>query len=95
MSLWFSLLVRSSFLKTTVTPASFISDGSLPNSIDLLNSCCKTGEKISILSLIIFVGMSEFGEDLEESSFLNSFSGSVCYVTEAGGIFYVFIMTFN
>ena len=44
------------------------SNGNLPNSKDLLNSWCKTGIKISILSLTIFVGMSEFGEDLEELS---------------------------
>ena len=32
---------------------------------------------MSVLSLIIFVGMFEFGEDLEESSFLILFSITV------------------
>ena len=67
-------MVRPSFLKTEVTSASFISGGNLPNSNDLLNSWCKIGLKMSILSLSIFIGMPEFGEDLEESSFLNCFS---------------------
>ena len=48
-----------------------------------------------VLSLTIFVWMSEFGEDLEESSLFNSFSISVCYVTEAEGIAFIFIMAFN
>ena len=74
IGLQFSSLVRSSFLKTGVTSASFISGGHLPNSNDLVNSWCKIGVQMSILSSITFVGMSEFGEDLEESSLFNSFS---------------------
>ena len=70
----FSLLVRSSFLKTWVISTSFISDGSLPNSNDLLNSWCKIDVKMSISSLITFVAMSEFAEYLEEWSYFNSFS---------------------
>ena len=42
---------------------------------------------MSILPLTIFVGMSEFGEDLEETSFFNYFSIFLFYsmscVTEA------------
>ena len=86
------MLVRSSFLKTGVTSASFISDGNLPNSNDLLNSWCKIGVKMSILSSPIFVGIFEFREDLEESSLLNYFSISVWVIKV---IAFIFIMTFN
>ena len=89
------MLVRSSFLKTRVSSASFISDRNLPNSNGLLDSWRKIGVKMLILSLTIFVWMSEFGEDLEESSLFNSFSISVCYVTEAEDIAFIFIMAFN
>ena len=74
----FYLLVRLSFLKTGVTSVSFISEGHLPNSNDLLNSWRKMGVKMSILSLTFFVGMCEFGEDFEESSLFNYFSITVC-----------------
>ena len=51
---------------------------------------------MSILSLTIFVEISEFGEDLEQSSFLNIFFYfTMCYVTEAEGIAFIFIMAFN
>ena len=52
--------VRSSFLKTEVNSADFISDRDLPIPIDLLNFRYKTWGKISILSLIISVGISDF-----------------------------------
>ena len=72
------MLVQSSFLKTGGTSTSLISDRHLPNSNDLVNSWCKIGVKMSILSLTIFVGMYEFGEDLEKSNLFNSFSILVC-----------------
>ena len=73
IGLYFSLFVRSCFLKTGVTTTSFISDGNLTNSNDLFNSWCKIGLKMSILSLTILVGMSEFGEDLQDSGLFNAF----------------------
>ena len=39
--------------------------------------------------------MSEFGEDLEESSLFNYLSILVCVVSEAEGIAFIFIMAFN
>ena len=53
------------------------------------------GVKIPILSLAIFAGMSEFGGDLKESIFFNVFYFSMCYVTDAEGIVFIFIMPFN
>ena len=50
-----SFFVRPSFLKTEVTSADLISDRNLLIPIDLLNYLYRTGEKTSILSLIIFV----------------------------------------
>ena len=52
-----SFFVRPSFLKTEVTSADFISDRNLLIPIDLLNYLYRTGEKTSILSLIILVGI--------------------------------------
>ena len=56
----------------------------------------KIGMKMSILSLTIFVGTSEFGENLEESKLFNCFFYfSMCYVTEAEDVAFIFIMGFN
>ena len=93
----FSLLVRSSFLKTGVLFESFILGGNLTNSNDLLNFWYKIGVKMSILSLTIFVGMPKFCEDLEQSRFFNSFLFYfiMLYVTKGGSIVFIFIMAFN
>ena len=42
-----------------------------------------------------FGGMSEFGGDLKESIFFNVFYFSMCYVTDAEGIVFIFVMSFN
>ena len=44
-----------------------------------------------ILYLTIFVGMSEFGEDLEE---LSLFYFSMCYISKAEGIAFIFIIEY-
>ena len=49
----------SFFLNTGVILASFIDDGNIPSVNDLLNSSRRLGVKISILSLITLVGISE------------------------------------
>ena len=93
----FSLLVRSSFLKTGVLFESFILGGNLTNSNDLLNFWYTIGVKMSILSLTIFVGIPKFCEDLEQSRFFNSFLFyfSMRYITKGESIVFIFVMAFN
>ena len=71
------LSVQSFFLNTGLMFADFIKCGNLLNFNDSLNSVSRTGTNISILSLIILVGISEYCEVLEQSKFFSSFSISI------------------
>ena len=67
-------MLISSFLNTGVILANFIDDGNIASANDLLNSSTRIVVKISILTLITLVGISESCAALELNRSLNSFS---------------------